>query len=107
MSKVMEKVMKPFSKMATEMAKNMSPEDLEMMLDPLIDSIAPPLIKEPKCKLCQLLKQLVEEQIGINKQSELILRFIIDACEKDEKGTWDKLINIQDKIDEILEEVAE
>ena len=107
MSKVMEKVMKPFGKMASGIADNMSQEDFEMMIDALIGSIAPPIIEEPKCKLCRLLKELVEEQLGKNKQSEIILRFAISECEKDPDKMWKKLSEIEVKLAVLLVDTEE
>ena len=70
---------------------------LEAVILPLINSIAPPK-REPQCKLCQLIKQLVEEQLGVNLQSELILRFVIDTCEKNPDAMWKRLNEIEVKL---------
>lgn len=79
---------------------------LEAVLMPLMDSMAPPVIKEPQCKLCKLIKQLVEEQLGVNMQSELILRFIIDACEKDPAAMETKLIELLGSLEKMLFEAG-
>ena len=107
MSKVMEKAMKPFGKIASGIADNMSQEDFEMMIDAVIGSIAPPIIEEPKCKLCRLLKELVEGQLGKNKQSEIILRFAISECEKDPDKIWKKLSEIEVKLAMLLGDTEE
>lgn len=104
---VFEKVMKPFGKIATEMSENMSQEDLEMMIAPIIDSIAPPLTGEPKCKLCKLLKQLILEQFGNEKHTDIILRLAIPVCEKDPTRMLVKLEQLRNNLGKILMERVE
>ena len=99
--------MKPFGKMASGIADNMSQEDFEMMIDALIGSIAPPIIEKPTHKLCQLLKELVEGQLGKNKQSEIILRFAINECEKDPGAMVKKLSEIEVKLAILLRDTEE
>ena len=84
----------------------MNIEALKAVIEPLINSIAPPK-REPQCKLCQLIKQLVEDELGKNLQSELILRFIIDACEKNPIAMLTKLEQIKDKLAVILINMVE
>ena len=84
----------------------MGAKGLEIALTSLINSIAPPK-REPQCKLCKLIKQLVEDELGKNLQSELILRFIIDGCEKNPKAMLVKLEQIRNKLSEILMEMVE
>lgn len=75
---------------------------LEAVLMPLIDSMAPSK-RTPECKLCKLIKELVEGELGVNLKSELILRFIIHACEEDPEKMKSKLIELKDKLTEIIE----
>lgn len=74
---------------------------LEAVLIPLIDSMAPSK-RLPDCKLCQLIAELIVGELGINMQSELILRFVIHACEEDPEKMWNKLEEIQRKLVVIL-----
>ena len=91
----------------------MGVKGLEIALTSLINSIAPPK-REPQCKLCKLIKQLIEEQLGeqlgVNLQSELIeliLMFVIDGCEKNPTAMLSKIEQIRNKLGEILMEMME
>ena len=84
----------------------MGTKGLEAVIMPLINSIAPPK-REPQCKLCKLIKQLVEDELGKNLQSELILRFVIDGCEKNPTAMLSKIEQIRNKLGEILMEMME
>ena len=81
----------------------MDTKGLEAVIMPLINSMAPKKI-EPQCKLCKLIKELVEGELGKNLQSELILRFVIHTCEEDPGKMWVKLEEIHAKVSMILSE---
>lgn len=80
---------------------------LEAVINPLINAICPAVIKEPKTKIGQLIREILKDSLGNKKFVDIIDRFIIDGIEKDTAGSLAKLIVLHDKLGNVIHEVVE
>ena len=80
---------------------------LEGVLRPLIDAVAPKTIKEPKTRIGQLLRKLIREYLGDAVYVDIIDRFIIALCEQDPEEAFNKLVQLNVRLSNIVYEIEE
>ena len=80
---------------------------LEAVINPLIDALAPKRIKEIETKLGGLIRSLIQEHLGAAMYVNILDRFIIDSCEKDPEGTFDKIVKLKVALSNIVYEIEE
>lgn len=76
------------------------------VLKPLISSIFPNHIREPKSKIAILIRKMLEEELGDAMYTSFIDDFIIDLAEKDPARSLAKLIILHDKIGNVIHEIV-
>ena len=80
---------------------------LEIMIEPLINALAPGIIKEPKTRVGRLVRSLIREHLGDALYTSILDRFIIAACEKDPDEAFYKLEELNEALSNIVYELEE